>query len=455
MIESERKILEDILEHLERKRITGVSIDSRTVKPGELFVAVRGDRFDGHDFVPDAIKRGAWGAVVERSSLEGKYGTLGTLKNIMPVEDTLSSLQEMSMLHRKKFPAPVVGITGSNGKTTTKEMLASILRQRGPCLKTEGNLNNHIGVPLTLLKIDASHRSAIIEMGMSGLNEIELLARLALPDVGVITNIGPAHLKFLGSTDRVAEAKAELLTGMRPDGTAVLNADDRYFGVLRKKYSGRIISFGTDQSADVYGSDVTQARDFLDFSISADNKKVPVRLRTVGRHNVSNALAATAAALALGTPLETVKFGLEEFHAVTMRSELREVDGRTIICDYYNANPNSVLAALETLASLPGNARTIAVLGDMLELGDASDNAHAEIGRRTAGLGITHLIAVGPESRRTAGGARAEGMPRERVHEAETVSRAASLLREVSKPGDRVLIKGSRGMKMEKILEEF
>ena len=249
MNDRDRNILEGLQEKLQQMEIRGVSIDSRTVREGELFIAIRGDRYDGHDFVPAAIGKGAWGAVVDRSALEAKHAGMDGLRNIIAVEDTLSALQEMSLMHRKRHAMPLVAVTGSNGKTTTKEMLASILRRNGPVLRNEGNLNNHIGVPLTLLKLDRSHRAAVIEMGMSGLGEIELLARLAMPDVGVITNIGPAHLQFLGSTDTVARAKGELLQMLRPDGTAVLNADDRYFTTLRSIYAGRIISFGIDRQA--------------------------------------------------------------------------------------------------------------------------------------------------------------------------------------------------------------
>ena len=435
--------------------IKGISIDSRTVKEGELFIAIRGDRYDGHDYVPEAIHKGAWGALVEQSVLASKHAVMGGLRNLIPVEDALSSLQEMSLIHRKKFTCPVIGITGSNGKTTTKEMLAAIMLQKGPVLKNEGNLNNHIGVPLTLLKMDDHHKAAIIEMGMSGLGEIKMLARLALPAVGVITNISAAHLQFLGSTDTVAEAKGELLQTMRSDGTAVLNADDRYFAVLRSKYPGRILSFGIVQPADVRAGDIHQVRDVTDMTLHADDRSVPVRLRTVGRHNVYNALAAAAAALATGLPLETVKFGLEEFHPVALRSELKDVKGRTILADYYNANPGSVKAALETLASLKTGTRTIAVLGDMLELGDTAAGSHHAIGATAAKLGIDLMITVGPLAKHIAAGAVAAGMARDRVLETETTSRAAVLLRDHSRPGDAVLIKGSRGMKMEKILEEF
>lgn len=455
MTANDRKILEELQGRLLNMEIKGISIDSRTVKEGELFIAIRGDRFDGHNFVPDALQKGAWGALVEQSVLKMKDATMGGLRNVIPVENTLFSLQEMSLIHRKKFILPVIGITGSNGKTTTKEMLASLMLQTGPVLKNEGNLNNHIGVPLTLLKMAGHHKAAIIEMGMSGLGEIRTLARLALPSVGVITNISAAHLQFLGSTDTVAEAKGELLQTMRSDGTAVLNADDRYFTTLRNKYPGRVLSFGIEQPADIRASDIRQARDLTDMTLHADGRSVQVRLRTVGRHNVHNALAAAAAALAAGLPLENVKFGLEEFRPVAMRSELKDVKGRTVLADYYNANPASMRAALETLASLKTGKRAIAVLGDMLELGDAAAGSHHAIGDAAAKLGIDLMITVGPLAKHIAEGAVAAGMARDRVLEAGTTSRAAALLTEHSRPGDMVLIKGSRGMKMETILEDF
>jgi UDP-N-acetylmuramoyl-tripeptide--D-alanyl-D-alanine ligase len=435
------------------KDIKGVSIDSRTIQAGELFVALRGDRYDGHEFVADAIKKGAWGAMVERSALETKYSALSGLKNMIAVEDTLFSLQEMALIHRKKFLIPVVAVTGSNGKTTTKEMLATILIKKGAVLKNEGNLNNHIGVPLTLLKMGPRHRFGIIEMGMSGLGEIEMLTRLVMPTVGVITNIGPAHLQFLGDTDTVAHAKGELLQFMRSDGTAVLNADDRYFTTLRNRYSGRVLSFGMESPADVRAMDLRQEQDVTYLTLHAGGRSVPVRLRTVGRHNVYNALAAAAAALALSLPLEAVRAGLEEFHPVAMRSEVRDIGGRTVLADYYNANPASMNAALETLASLRPGTRTIAVHGDMLELGPAAAEIHRTVGAAVARLGIGLLITVGPLARYIAEGARGAGMARDLVLEAEDTSRGSALLKECSRAGDTVLVKGSRGMKMERVLE--
>ncbi|MHB8845660.1 MAG: UDP-N-acetylmuramoyl-tripeptide--D-alanyl-D-alanine ligase [Nitrospirota bacterium] len=453
MNEQDTIILEELQGRLQRMEIKGISIDSRTVREGELFIAIRGDRFDGHTFVPDAIKKGAWGALVERDALEKDYAVMGKLRNVIPVENTLIALQEMSMMHRKKFPVLLIAVTGSNGKTTTKEMLASILQQAGPVLKTEGNLNNHIGVPLMLLRLEERHRFAVIEMGMSGLGEIEALTRLAQPSVGVITNIGPAHLQFLGDTGTVAQAKGELLQMMRTDGTAVLNADDNYYSALKARYEGRVLSFGIEQNAEVQARDIRLERDHTDLTLCFDERSTAVRLRTVGRHNVQNALAAAAAALAAGIPLDVVKTGLEEFRPVAMRSELKDMNGRTILSDYYNANPASVKAALDTLAQLAGGARAVAVLGDMLELGPEGAALHREIGATAARLGIDLLICVGPLSRHIAAGAVAAGMPRSRVFEAATTAQGAALLWEHSRQGDTVLVKGSRGMKMETVLE--
>ena len=440
---------------MSHREIKGLSIDSRTIREGELFVAIKGDRFDGHDFLLGVMQRGAWGALVARTTLADKFPVLGGLKNILPVEDTLNALQEMASLHRRKFAVPVVGITGSNGKTTTKEMLAGILQKQGPVLKNEGNLNNHIGVPLTLLRLNAGHKAAVVEMGMSALGEIDALARFVGPDVGVITNIGPAHLEFLKSMDLVAQAKGELFDHLKPGGTAVLNADDRYFDTLKKKFSGRVLSFGIDKASDVRASDIRQEKDFTDFAIRSGLSRVKVRLRAVGKHNIYNALAAAAAALAVGMSLDAVKNGLDAFQPLAMRSELRQVQGRTVFADCYNANPASMDAALATLVSLKSGGKAIAVLGDMLELGSVAVDAHRTIGKTIARLGVDLVITMGPLAKHVGEGAIDAGMPKDRVFEAGSQAEAAGLLKKLSRPGDTVLIKGSRSMKMEKILEEF
>jgi UDP-N-acetylmuramoyl-tripeptide--D-alanyl-D-alanine ligase len=452
---SDKKKLDGLSGRLERMDITGVSIDSRNIREGELFVALKGDRFDGHDFVPDAIKKGAWGALVERTALEKKFALLGGLKNILPVEDTLFALQEMALMHRKKFAIPVVGITGSNGKTTTKEMLAGIVKQKGPVLKNEGNLNNHIGVPLTLMKLNERHRAAVVEMGMSAAGEIDILARLVAPTIGVITNIGPAHLEFFGSLAKVADAKGELLDNLNADATAVLNADDPFYEALHKKFNGPTVTFGIEKPADVRAARIIQGADHIDFTITARNASVDVRLQAVGSHNISNALAAAAAALAMGMPLDTVKYGLGGFTAVALRSEIRDIDGRTVLADCYNANPASMEAAIKTMVSLAAGRKAIAVLGDMLELGTAAAEAHREVGRIAVQNGVETVITLGELAKYIGEGAHQAGMLVSRTLEAKTHAEAAQLAKKLSRPGDVILIKGSRGMKMEKILEAF
>ena len=455
MTVSEKNTLNELLRMMRRMDISGVSIDSRSIKEGELFVALKGDRFDGHEFVPDAIKKGAWGALVDRTALENRFSLLGGLKNILPVEDTLHALQEMAQMHRGKFSIPLVGITGSNGKTTTKEMLAGILKQIGPVLKNEGNLNNHIGVPLTLMKLNERHRAAVVEMGMSAAGEIDLLARLVNPTVGVITNIGSAHLEFLGSLDKVAEAKGELLDNLKTDAAAVLNADDPYFGMLKNKFSGRIISFGITNKADVVATEIREDLHHTDFTITSSSESWKVQLRAVGTHNIYNALAATAAAIAASAPLDAVKTGLEDFVPVAMRSEVREIDGRTVLADCYNANPSSMDAAIKTMVSLAAGRRSIAVLGDMLELGPSAAEAHREVGRTVARSGVDIVITYGSLAKDIGAGALEAGMSKDRIFNAATIATAARLIKRLSQPGEVVLIKGSRGMKMEKILEEF
>ncbi len=335
-------------------------------------------------------------------------------------------------------------------------MLAGILAQNGPVLKNEGNLNNHIGVPLTLLKLNAGHRAATVEMGMSAAGEIDLLARLVSPTVGVITNIGPAHLEFFGgSLDGVAAAKGELLDNLGPDATAVLNADDPYFSALQARFNGAKVTFGTTAGADVAATGIRQERDAIECTISAHGASADVRLRAAGMHNVYNALAAAAGAIAVGLTLEAVKQGLNSFTPVALRSEIRDVQGRTVLADCYNANPASMAAAIDTLASLGAGRKTIAVLGDMLELGDAGVEAHREIGRAAARSKIDLIITLGTLGRQIGQGAREAGMEKGQVLEAGKHADAAELLRKHSRPGDVILIKGSRGMKMEKVLEEF
>ncbi|MDO8446078.1 MAG: UDP-N-acetylmuramoyl-tripeptide--D-alanyl-D-alanine ligase [Deltaproteobacteria bacterium] len=435
----------------------GVSTDTRTIKAGELFIALKGENFDGHEFVGKAIEKGACGAIVS-----GQWSVVSGQKYfIVEVEDTLSALGDIAKLWREKHPVPVVAITGSNGKTTTKEMVASILSQKYRVLKTEGNLNNLIGLPQMVLKIDDSHEAAVLELGMNVFGEIKRLSEICKPDIAVITNIGSGHLEGVGSIEGVARAKKEILDGLKADGTFVVNADDPYIREMAKGWSGKMISFGLDNlDADVktpfvdynccYGSGVR-------LSMIIKGKLLDVTLAGLGLHNVYNATAAAAVALAMGLGAEDIKKGLEEWSPFKGRFELLRLEcGVNLIDDSYNANPNSVAMALKTLADVKGVGRGLAVLGDMLELGAHAEDAHYEIGKKAAATGIDYLLLLGPlSSSHTARGAREGGMSDERVMVVSNHGEAVSRINPMLRGGDWVLVKGSRGMAMEKIVEEI
>jgi len=377
--------------------VSGISINSRTIQAGDLFIAIKGERFDGHQFIYEALERGASGVLVSVSSHRiprtTEEETLLRDKILIGVTDTLAALQGLSRLHRLRWVLPVVAVTGSNGKTTTKEMAAEILAGRYVTLKNEGNLNNQIGVPLTLFRLTSAHQAAVLEAGISRPGELKRLCEIALPQVGVITNIGPAHLETLGTLDAVAAAKAELIEALSPsEGVAVLNRDDPYYPLLRSRAPGRVVTFGTDPDADIHmdairesGSRVKMTLDcrssvfgiapYLDKSRRASRRapatertRVEIDLPAIGRHNAMNAAAAAAAAWVLGCDLEDIRRGLENYRPIAMRLEWTEWEGRTILNDAYNANPASMLAALETLKNFQTQGRRIAVVGDMLEL---------------------------------------------------------------------------------------
>jgi UDP-N-acetylmuramoyl-tripeptide--D-alanyl-D-alanine ligase len=471
--------------------VSGISIDSRTIQAGDLFIAIKGERFDGHRFIYEALGRGASGVLVNVSSHRIPQTTdeeaLLRDKILIGVTDTVAALQGLSRLYRGRWALPIVAVTGSNGKTTTKEMTAGILAERYVTLKNEGNLNNQIGVPLTLFRLTSVHQAAVLEMGISRTGELRRLCEIALPRVGLITNIGPAHLETLGSLDAVAAAKAELIEGLSPsDGVAILNRDDPYYPFLRSRAPGRAVTFGMDPDADVHIEDINESDSRVRMSLdcrlsvfgiaqpqekrrpasrrgaamdrpsSPDHRsKVQIDLPAIGRHNALNAAAAAAAGWVLGCELEEIRRGLEGFRPVAMRSELIAWEGRTILNDAYNANPASMLAALETLNHFQTQGRRIAVLGDMLELGADAAEAHRRIGRVVAASGTDFLITVGMHAAETAEGARASGMNRDQAAVCREPSEAAPILKRVSKSGDVILIKGSRGMRMERILEHL
>jgi UDP-N-acetylmuramoyl-tripeptide--D-alanyl-D-alanine ligase len=373
-----------------------VQTDSRAIDAHALFVALAGERFDGHDFVADVARRGAAGAVVGRR-----------LECALPqviVRDPLTALSQFAHAWRRSFRGPVVGITGSNGKTTVKEMTGAILAQLGPCLVTQGNLNNHIGVPLTLCRLDDTHRSAVIEMGANHLQEIAHLAGLARPDVGLVINAGPAHLEGFGGLEGVARGKGEMFEALDTTGTAVINADDRFaalwHGLARR--AGRVVTFGMRERADVSASGVRSRLEptgfHTSFELSTPDGKRTVELALAGEHNVMNALAAAAAAMAAGASLDAVEQGLRSMRAVAGRLEVKDAHGGArLIDDAYNANPGSLRVGLRALADVPGERWL--VLGEMAELGDEGPRLHAEMGTLARECGVTRLLAVGAGSR--------------------------------------------------------
>ena len=420
-----------------------VSTDSRTLNPGALFVALRGPNFDGSAFVAAAAARGAIGALVERASMN-------TLPQVV-VPDALRALQELARAWRAEFTLPVVAVAGSNGKTTVKEMTAAILSRMGLCMATHGNLNNHIGVPVTLMRLESAHRSAVIEMGANRVGDVAELMRLAQPSVGLITNAGAEHLEGFGNLDGVAKGEGETVSCLPAEGTAVINADDAYAGYWRGVTSaGRILTFGVKAQADFTAKNTIQAIERGEFAtrftLRCPLGERQITLKAGGAHNIGNALAAASAASAAGASLEDIAAGLADFRAVSGRLQLKPgVRDSWIIDDSYNANPSSVRAGLDVLRSLAG--ATWLVIGDMAELGEYSEDSQARMGSYARECGIKRLFALGPLSSRAV---ETFGSGGEWFADADSLIRR--LQAEVS-PGVTVLIKGSRINRLERVVQ--
>jgi len=419
-------------------RFERVSSDTRTLRHDDLFVALRGEHFDGHDYLPEAANAGACGALVERD--------MAVELPLLVVDDSRLGLGRLARHWRERHSARLVAITGSNGKTTVKEMLAAILAHAGEVLATQGNLNNDIGVPLTLLRLDGRHRFAVVEMGANHPGEIAYLTSLAQPDVAVITNAGPAHLEGFGSIDGVARAKGEIYAGLRPGGVAVVNADDPRAPVWYALTAGRtVLRFGLDADCEVRGH--WKAQDSgARLVMHTPAGEVEVRLPLPGRHNGLNALAATAAALGLDVPLPAIKAGLESLTPVKGRLQLHHGgDGLAVLDDTYNANPASLAAALRVLMARPG-ARWV-VLGDMLELGDDAAALHAQAGRECRDAGVERLFTVGPLS-----AAAAEAFGAGAAHFEDWQVLVDVLRDQWRGRTGTVLVKGSRSMHLEQVV---
>jgi len=428
--------------------IDKVSTDSRTLKPRELFVALRGENFDGHNFVEAAAKAGAAGAIVE-SNWKGNVPENFAL---IRVKNTLQAYQELAANYRKSLTLNVVAITGSNGKTSTKDFTAAVLARRFRVTKTEGNFNNHVGLPRTILEATSQDEVAVWEIGMNHPGEIAALARLAAPDVAIITNIGLAHIEFLGSRERIAEEKGALAEAVGADGTVILNADDPYTKGIATRAPGKVILAGTTAGT-IRADEISQSGAGTDFTILEGAHRCRAQLPLPGLHMVQNALLAVAAGRVFGVSLEDCAAGLIAAPLAKARLQIKEIHGVQFIDDTYNANPDSMKAALRTLVELDADGKRIAVLGEMRELGSESEVAHREVGQTAAMFGIDQLITIGDVAKAIAQAARASGL--ENATALTSTNEAAELLGEIAELGDLVLVKGSRAARTEQVIEAF
>lgn len=449
--------------------IRSAVVDSRLATEGSLFVALRGEQHDGHDFVAQAIANGAVAAIIEKPagpthcqlldlsepSVEGWQLEAGRPVCLV-VPDSLAALQQAAAYWRRQHHVSVIGITGSVGKTVSKETIAAVVQRRYQTLKSEGNYNNEIGLPLTLLHLTSQHEQAVLEMGMYDLGEITLLAKIALPRIGVVTNVGPTHLERLGTIERIAQAKAELPEALPPaseGGVAILNADDERVQAMATLTRAQVFTYGLHPNADLRASDIeSHGLEGIRFSFHFGDQSVYAKVPLLGRHSVHAALCAASVALVLGLSWEEIITGLQD---QTSQLRLAAVPGpcdSTILDDTYNASPASNIAALNLLAELSG--RKVAVLGDMYELGVYTEEGHKLVGRRAREV-VELLVTVGPLGRMIGEEAREAGMATTAIHHVETNAEAVALVRRLVQPGDVILIKGSRGSKMEQIVAEL
>ena len=436
----------------------GVSIDSRTLQAGQLFICIRGERFDGHKFLREALARNAAGVVLsDFQEMPADFLSTHTSRNlfVIRVPETLTALQELARYHRQRIAVRVVAVTGTNGKTTTKEMIASIAETTYRTLKTEGNLNNHIGLPLTLLQLKPDHEVAVLEMGMSAAGEIKRLAEIAGPEIGVITNISEGHLIQLKTLKNVQAAKGELFDALDASGTAVVNADDPLVYELAQSLRAKKISFGIDRIADVQAKDPRPGEEGYDFTANLFAQAFPVHTPFLGACNVYNALAAIAATHVLGVSPEKMAAGIANTKLPANRYEIHRLGSMTIIDDSYNANPRSMREALTTLMNHSATGRKIFAIGDMLELGESEQTAHDQLGEDIARQGVDILIAVGELAALAAQSASEAGMGKDNVHAFRTRPEAVQFLQSTLFEGDCLMVKGSRGAGMEQVVQSL
>jgi len=426
-----------------RASIYGISTDSRTVREGELFVAIKGDIYDGHVFVAQAMSKGAIASVVDKIEAK-RRGFVGP--EYIPVDDTLFALGELARRYREKMPAVVTAVTGSNGKTTVKNLIYEIISRHSPAVKSHGNFNNLIGLPASIFQLGVAHKYAVFELGMSARGEILRLGHIAEPDVAVITNVGPVHLEFLKTIDQVAEAKLEIADGLKSSGTLIINGDDAYLTSRANRFHGTILKFGAGAHNDIK-PETLRFDDACMSSFKLNGREI--KMRMPGMHNLYNALAAFAASKALGIDATQAIDAINGFRPQEMRSEVIDIDGITMIVDCYNANPASMSFALETLSQMKCHGRRIAVLGDMLELGEQSAEYHKAIGQKARELGIDLIFGFGPETKYIIDRFGKGGMYFESKEE------LSARLLDIIKTGDIILFKGSRGMALEEVVEKL
>lgn len=425
--------------------ITEVSTDTRDISKGSLFIPIRGERFDGHDFVAKAFEAGAAAVLADRD-IKGKC--------VVRVSDTRKAYLDLAGWYRRRFPVTVVGITGSVGKTTTKEMVAAVLESRYKTLKTEGNFNNEIGLPRTLLRLDSSYQTAVIEMGMSHFGEISRLAKAAAPNMGVITNIGVSHIENLGSREGILKAKLEILDGMDEHAPLLLNSDNDLLSQAADELEREIITYGIDSPhADICAVNIQETGLTTEFDIVFYGKKAHTVLPAIGKHNVLNALAAFAVGLINDVDPQAAVAALEQYTPAGMRQRIVDRRGMMVIEDCYNASPDSMLAALHALSAVGCTGRRIAVLSDMLELGSYSVRAHYDVGRAVAQSKADLLFCTGTDAAYIVKGAKEAGMDNAMFYpQRDDLVRA---VRETVRPGDCLLFKASRGMKLEELMEKI
>lgn len=424
--------------------VTGYSIDSRTVGAGQMFFAIKGDRFDGHDFVQTAIERGAAGAVVRRD-----FSGPG---NLLRVEDPLTALPVLARGVRRMWGRTVIGVTGSAGKTTTKEAIAHVLASKYKVLKSEGNFNNHIGLPLQILRIQPETEVYVSEMGMNHAGEITELAKIAGPNMGVVTIVAPVHLEFFDSIAGIAKAKKELIDALPKDGLAFLNADDEFVRKFNEGRAGRAVYFGLGEKADVRAENVEDhGAAGSEFDIVAYGERVRARMPLVGKHNVYNALVAAAVGLEHGIGLQLSADALATMTASDKRGQIEEIGGATVVNDCYNSNPKALQSMVDALLAMKAE-RHVVVAGEMLELGPAGEELHRECGRYMAERGVTELLGVRGLALPMVEAAQAAGLKAQFV---ETPEEAGGWLAANARRGDAVLLKASRGVKLEQAIEEW